>query len=349
MLDPRFARDETSLRQRLADQGFSQNDTGYAQSIDDFQRNKNAAYQSAIDSAVGQGETAANNLFQRQLGQGQFANSAAAQEYAQNQGQAAFHNQTAGQDYSQNLGAAQFGNEAQLAAANFHNQAQSQQNAQNAQAAAFNNAGAAQQNAQNAQAAAFSNAGAAQQDQRSQALAQFYNQAQGQGYAMDQADANLNNQARNQGLQERAYVQNQPINQLSALLGMGQVQMPQGIQYNPSNIAPTDVLGAYALNQQAQNAAYQAQMQNRGGMMGGLFSLGSAAILASDGRLKTDKRRLRVRPDGVEVWAFRYLTDAPGTVRIGVMAQQLEKIRPDLVVRGPDGFLAVDYASLQAA
>lgn len=287
-LDPRFANEEEQLRQRLADQGFSQNSEGYTKALDDFQRGKNDAYNQAIFSSVGAGEDAANALFQRQIAQGLFHNTAAGQEYAQNQGAAAFNNQTAGQDYGQNLGAAQFAN-----------QAQAQGYGQRAQAAQL----------------ALSN-------------------------------AQLTNQARQQGLQERAYVQNEPINQLTGLLSLGQVSTPQGVQYAPTQVGQTDVLGSYALNQQAQNAAYQAQMQNRSGMLGGLFSLGSAAILASDGRLKTDKRRLRVRPDGVEVWAFRYLTDAAGVVRIGVMAQQVRKVRPGLVVRGRDGFLAVDYASL---
>jgi hypothetical protein len=80
--------------------------------------------------------------------------------------------------------------------------------------------------------------------------------------------------------------------------------------------------------------------------MGGLMQLGSAAIMASDETLKTDKRLLRVRPDGVEVWAFRYLDDPEGVTRIGVMAQQLRKIRPDLVVKRADGTLAANYAAL---
>lgn len=282
-LDPRFDREEGQLRQRLADQGFSQNSQGYKDAQDDLGRTKTDAYNQAIFSSIGAGEDAANSLFGRQVGQGQFANQAAAQQYAQNQGQAAFGNATSGQDYSQNLGAAQFANS-----------------------------------------------------------------AENQRFNQTQASAQMDNQARQQGLQERAYVQNQPINQLTGLLGLGQVSTPQGIQYTPSQVGQTDVTGAYALQSQAQQAAYNAQMQRQGGLMGGLFSLGSAAIMSSDGRLKTDKRLLRVRPDGVEVWAFRYLTDPEGVVRIGVLAQQVKKVRPDLVVKGSDGFLAVNYAGLDA-
>jgi len=92
------------------------------------------------------------------------------------------------------------------------------------------------------------------------------------------AGSTFNNQARTQGLQERAYVQNQPLAQLQALLGTGQVGMPQGVQYTPTSVGQTDVLGAQglALNQQNQN--YQTKMQQQQGMLGGLFSLGSAGL-----------------------------------------------------------------------
>jgi 2-hydroxychromene-2-carboxylate isomerase len=101
-----------------------------------------------------------------------------------------------------------------------------------------------------------------------------------QSRAIQQAIAGgtFGNQARTQGLQERAYVQNQPLQQLQALLGTGQVSMPQGIQYSPTGVGQTDVLGANALSQQQLNNNYQAQMRQQGGLMSGLFSLGSAGI-----------------------------------------------------------------------
>jgi hypothetical protein len=287
-LDPRFAQAEEQARQRLVNQGFSQNSQGYKDAMAEFERGRTDAYDQAIFGSIREGEAAAQGQFGRQLAQGEFRNDAVGQQYQQNMGQAAFNNQTAGQDYSQNMGEAQFANQAQ-----------------------------------------------AQQYQQQLAALQA-----------QMANAQFGNEARNQGLQERAYVQNQPINQLTGLLSLGQVGMPQGINYSPTQVAPTDVLGAYALNQQAQNAAYQAKMGSYGGTLGGLFSLGSSAIMASDERLKTEKRLIRRRADGVGVWAFRYLDDPEGVVRIGVMAQEVRKVRPDLVVRGADGFLAVNYAGL---
>lgn len=69
-----------------------------------------------------------------------------------------------------------------------------------------------------------------------------------------------------------------------------------------------------------------------------------AALFASDRRLKRDVVRLDTRPDGLGVYLFRYLWDA--VWRIGVMAQEVLKVRPDAVVTLPSGYYAVDYAKL---
>ncbi len=101
-----------------------------------------------------------------------------------------------------------------------------------------------------------------------------------QSRAIQQAIAGgtFGNQARTQGLQERAYVQNQPLAQLQALLGTGQVGMPQGVQYTPTAVGQTDVLGANQLSIGQQNANYQARMGQQTALMNGLFQLGGAAI-----------------------------------------------------------------------
>ena len=109
-----------------------------------------------------------------------------------------------------------------------------------------------------------------------------YGLARDQALQQGIAGGTFGNQARTQGLQERAYVQNQPLNQLSALLGMGQVGMPQGVQYTPTAVGQTDVIGANALSLNQQNQNYQARMNQGSGLMGGLFSLGSAAIGATN-------------------------------------------------------------------
>lgn len=306
-LDPQFTQSEEQLRNQLANQGLSQNSDAYRTALDSFSRGKNDAYSTAQNQSVTQGNAAAQQLFDQSLNQGQFANQAAGQQYTQNQGQAAFNNQTAGQDFSQNQQAAQFYNDT------------------NANQAAFGNNAAATQAGLAAQSAQVNNSAVDSQRNTQIQLAQ------------------LQNTARNQGLQERAYIQNQPINQFTGLLGLGQVGQPQGISYTPSQVAPTDVTGAYALQSQAQQANANRAQQASSGMMGGLFSLGSAAMM-SDIRLKTDIKLIRRRKDGVGIYRFRY--KAGGPMQVGVMAQELKKVRPDLVIKRLDGFLAVDYSGV---
>jgi hypothetical protein len=62
-------------------------------------------------------------------------------------------------------------------------------------------------------------------------------------------------------------------------MSSGQVQAPQSTPTQTS-VAPTNVLGAYQLQQNGQQANYQAQLQNYNAGLGGLFNLGSAALTA---------------------------------------------------------------------
>jgi hypothetical protein len=167
-----------------------------------------------------------------------------------------------------------------------------------------------------------------------------------QSRAIQQAIAGgtFGNQARTQGLQERAYVQNQPLQQLQALLGTGQVGMPQGIQYSPTGIGQTDVLAANQMSQNQLNQNYQARVGQQNALMSGLFSLGGAAIGASDRRLKRDIKRVGTMANGLPVYEYRYVW---GRKRhIGVMAQDVLKAGIDAVVRHWTGFLMVDYGKL---
>ena len=192
----------------------------------------------------------------------------------------------------------------------------------------------------------FANQAAAQQYAQNQGQAAFQNTAQQQAYAQSLANANLNNAARDQAGQELAYQQNLPIQQFSALMSGNQVSMPTG-NFTPTSVAPTDYLGAQALYQQQANANYQAQVQQQQGLLGGLFQLGSAAATAfSDARLKTDIAATGEGWGGNRLYNYRYLWDEPGTVRRGVMAQEVARTRPDAVYMHPSGFLMVDYGAL---
>jgi hypothetical protein len=47
---------------------------------------------------------------------------------------------------------------------------------------------------------------------------------------------------------------------------------------------------------------------------------------------------------GLPLYAFRYIWGGP--VRVGVMAQDVLKVRPEAVIKGADGFLRVNYGAL---
>jgi hypothetical protein len=71
---------------------------------------------------------------------------------------------------------------------------------------------------------------------------------------------------------------------------------------------------------------------------------GTVATAFSDRRLKTDIERIGEREDGLGVYLFRYLWSP--VRHIGVMAQEVLKVKPEAVIHTPSGFMAVDYGAL---
>lgn len=90
-------------------------------------------------------------------------------------------------------------------------------------------------------------------------------------FGMDQSRTAFNNQA-------AAAERNQPINEISALMGQTQVNMPQFQQYQSGTIAPTSVGDNIWKEHAAKMQNYQAQLQAKQAQMGGLFSLGSSLV-----------------------------------------------------------------------
>jgi hypothetical protein len=97
-----------------------------------------------------------------------------------------------------------------------------------------------------------------------------------------QTRLNANNLARLQHLQEQMGVRGQGLGEIAQLYGMGQSQQIPGLN---SFFAPgqADVMGGYGLLQQQQQNNFNQQMARSNAGMGGLFGLGSAAILGAGG------------------------------------------------------------------
>jgi len=95
------------------------------------------------------------------------------------------------------------------------------------------------------------------------------------------------------------------------------------------------------------NNANAAAAQQAGGLWGGLGSLagnlGAAWILTSDRRLKTDIKKIDVLPNDINLYEYRYI--GSDILYTGVMADELERVKPHLVGRHRD-ILFVDYRKL---
>ncbi len=168
---------------------------------------------------------------------------------------------------------------------------------------------------------------------------------------------------RNQGINEAQTLRNQPFQEYSQLLGLGgNIQSPTYATPTQATVAPTDVAGIQANYQQQQMQAYQQQQQANNALMGGLFGLGGSvlggaarnpslfglagtAALGSDIRMKENIRHIGHTNDGQRLYSFNYIGDTQH--QIGLMAQEVEKIRPDAVIEF-EGLKYVDYAKALA-
>lgn len=83
-------------------------------------------------------------------------------------------------------------------------------------------------------------------------------------------------QLRQRELQEKLLGRSQPINEIGALLGTGQVGMPNFAPAAGVNVANTDVMRPIENEYAAKMAGWNAQAQRQNGLMNGLFGLGGA-------------------------------------------------------------------------
>jgi hypothetical protein len=169
----------------------------------------------------------------------------------------------------------------------------------------------------------------------SAAMTQFQ---QGKNDAYNQLYLTGNQQA----FQQAQATRNQPINEITALMSGSQVSQPNYVNTNMPTIPTTDNAGLINSNYQQQQQNYQTQLQQQNALLGGLFGLGAAGVYKfSDRRLKKDIKKIGKTNDGQNLYSYKYKgSDEP---QIGLMAQEVEKKRPDAVVTTPSGFKAVDY------
>jgi hypothetical protein len=120
-----------------------------------------------------------------------------------------------------------------------------------------------------------------------------FNQAKNDAYTSAQNAAvtgGLNQESQQYGLSSSAYqqaIQNAlmqrelPLNEASALMSGSQVASPSFQNTPQTGVSPTNVLGAYGLNQNAQNTAYQGNLATNSANNQAAAGAASAALMAA--------------------------------------------------------------------
>jgi hypothetical protein len=172
-------------------------------------------------------------------------------------------------------------------------------------------------------------------------------QTRGQLYGEQLSDVNTGNAARSQGMAELFALRNQPLNELSAVLGMGGASMPQfgGTGATPG-AAPADITGAMQNQYQSQVDAASARNASRNQTYSSIASMIPLALMLgiSDKRLKDDHGVVGETKDDIPLHLFSY--KGSDDKHVGVMAQEAQKKRPDAVSTLPGGIKRVNYFAL---
>ncbi len=170
----------------------------------------------------------------------------------------------------------------------------------------------------------------------------------GRGLAASQAGFQQGLTSRQQALAEMLQKRGWSLNEVNALLSGQQVEPPSfpGFTQAGTGQAP-NYMGAAQAGYQGQLDQYAIQQAMMQSLMSGGGNLAAAAFM-SDERLKRDVHRLPVEVlPGVPLATWAWRNGPPGRF-VGVIAQDLLRVRPDLVTT-IDGFLAVKYGLLLEA
>lgn len=286
---------------------FNQQNTN----VDRANANATANYNQQL-TGVNLANTNASNLFNQNLTNVNLANANANTQYNQDLTGVNTANANANTQYDQDLAGVNLANA--NATSNFN---------QNLATTQLNNTNATLAQTQNANQINTNNANADT----------TFNQTQ----ASNAADNNLHQQQVAEALMTRQL----PLNELNALRSGTQITAPTVSNYYTNGAAPAPVMDASIAQGNYDMSAYNNQVAGYNGLVGGLATLGGAAI-KSDRRLKRNIRFKSIR-NGHRWYSWDW-RDGSGSSE-GVIAQQVQKTHPEAVVL-QDGFLAVNYTAL---
>jgi hypothetical protein len=205
---------------------------------------------------------------------------------------------------------------------------------------------------------------------------QDYSQQRGDAY--DNFLGSLYGTAQNALLTER----NQPLSELSTILGNSAPTNPQFQNTPQSSISPTNVAGIMDQNYQNQLGIYNSQLGQQNALMSGITDIGSALASGwkiSDERLKTDLHKVgevevsegspgAEQSEEIPVYAYQLKKGAErkamggglsqmgraltgggmggGLMQLGMLAQDVEKTIPEAVAKLPSGYRVVNYEAV---
>ena len=143
----------------------------------------------------------------------------------------------------------------------------------------------------------------------------------------------------------------QRFNEIASLLGRSQVGSGASFGQNNAQFSGLDLFGAEqsSLNRQfqADQARKDRSVAQSTALIGALGSLGGAAVgaFASDITLKENIEQVGKSSSGIPIYHFEYKNKNFGEGRFeGVMAQDLELIKPEAIITADEGYKMVNYS-----
>lgn len=248
-LEPQLERQRAQRETQLANQGLVRGGEAYNAAMQEQGQQENDLRTQAALQGLNLDMSARQQGLGEQQALGQFANQAQLSGFGANIQNQQAYNQAVQQNMAMGLSAAQAQNQA---AQQLYGQLMGVSEAQNQAIGQNQQAALQQQSAQNA------------------AQAQQYNQALQAGQ--------FGNTAAQQALQQQLALYNQPLNQISALMGGAQIQLPQFQAYQGANVAAAPIFQGTQAQDQANMQRYNAQQQSANALTSGLFGLGGSLI-----------------------------------------------------------------------
>lgn len=155
-------------------------------------------------------------------------------------------------------------------------------------------------------------------------------------------EADREMQMRRQMLSEMLGERALPFQEMASLRGL----LPGAGGFG-GGVQPAPIMDATTAQANAANQAYGVEAGQYGSMMQTGSQLGSAALmmfLMSDRRLKSQIVRVGTHRLGIGLYAYNIF----GRRQLGVMADEVEKVLPEAVLVGPEGYKMVNYGMLEA-